>query len=239
MASPPLAHQRDLIRPLLNENSPQDALAAFYALHYDPKRISLTVHMASPERADGFLVRGQTGFDLFRPLVTFRAAAEDVAVDLFREGLLRGRPVRLTVPDSLAQWTFRHLDVSDPQIMRVYTLEPGAFEPTLNVLVTVSRSPEGHPRYEIRSGQTVHAAAGLNWRSGKFAEVYVYTDPASRGRGWGRSVLSPLVGALLNDRVRPLYNVEEENAASIRLAESVGFVDTGYREFACQAIWQG
>jgi len=37
---------------------------------------------------------------------------------------------------------------------------------------------------------------------------------------------------LLQAGVQPLYMVSEGNEASIRLAESVGFVDTGAREFA-------
>lgn len=238
MASSALAHERDLVRGLLDENSPRDALAVHYSLHYDPKRTALVVHQPAPDRADGFLVRAQTGFDLFRPLVTFRAPSEAVAAGLFRQGLLPGRPVQLTVPEALAQWTFRHLQVSDAHLMRLYVLDPDSFRPEINILVTSARSPDGLPRYEIRSGVSVHAAAGVNWRTDRFSEIFVHTDAASRGRGWGRSVLSALIGALLEDRLRPLYVVEEDNSASIRLAEGLGFIDTGHREFGCQAVLQ-
>jgi L-amino acid N-acyltransferase YncA len=78
----------------------------------------------------------------------------------------------------------------------------------------------------------------VNWRSPHFAEVYVYTQTQARGRGWGRSVLSSLCAALLQDGLMPLYVVSEQNSTSINLAESVGFVDSGMREFAAQVVRQ-
>ena len=41
---------------------------------------------------------------------------------------------------------------------------------------------------------------------------------------------------LVQAGVQPLYMVDEGNRASIRLAESVGFVDTGGREFAGSGV---
>ena len=75
-----------------------------------------------------------------------------------------------------------------------------------------------------------------NWQSPRFAELYVYTDPAVRGRGWGKSVVHALVGMILKTGRTPLYVVSENNEYSIRLAAAVGFVDTGHREYVGQAL---
>lgn len=74
------------------------------------------------------------------------------------------------------------------------------------------------------------AMSGTNWRSPNFAEVFVYVHPRGRGRGWGRSVVSACTSALLEERLRPVYIVDEENEASIHIAEGLGYVDTGIRE---------
>jgi predicted GNAT family acetyltransferase len=75
------------------------------------------------------------------------------------------------------------------------------------------------------------AMSGTNWRSPAFAEVFVYVPPRGRGRGWGRSVVSACTAALLEERLRPLYTVEEGNEASAHIAQGLGYVDTGQREF--------
>ncbi len=233
-----LEARRASARVLLNERSVADALASYYALHHPADRSELFVHpkAAHPNRADGFLVRARTGLDLFRPLVTFRAPTEDVALALFREGLIPGRPVYLTVPESLAFWANKYLTVTDAELHRVYRLNPARYQPILNVLAVMSASPDGTPRCEIRSGDQVGAVAGINWQSPHFAEIYVYTDPAMRGRGWGRSVVATVVGQILKSGRTPLYVVADSNEVSMRLAEAVGFEDTGLREYVGQAI---
>jgi predicted GNAT family acetyltransferase len=75
------------------------------------------------------------------------------------------------------------------------------------------------------------ALAGVNWRSPAFAEIFVYVHPRGRGRGWGKSVVSACTAALLDEHIRPLYTVEEGNEASGHIAESLGYVDTGLRQF--------
>lgn len=227
---------RASLRALLNEDSVGDALASYYALHHPPDRAEVVVHPLNDRQADGFLVRARTGLDLFRPLVTFRAPSEAVAVALFQEGLQPGRPVYLTVPDSLALWANKHLVVSEAALHRVYRFNANKFEPMLNVLATMGAGPDGTPRCEIRSGGEVKAVAGVNWQSPRFAEVYVYTDPVVRGRGWGRSVVSAVAHQLVKTGRLPLYVVAEANDASIRVAEAIGFEDTGLREYVGQAI---
>ena len=99
------------------------------------------------------------------------------------------------------------------------------------MLVVTSSGPDGLPHCEIRAGERAGAVAGINWQSPRFAEVYVYTEPAVRGRGWGKSVVQALVGHILKAGRLPLYVVAQTNEYSIRLAENVGFVNTGQREY--------
>ncbi len=56
------------------------------------------------------------------------------------------------------------------------------------------------------------------------------TQAGYRRRGYGRSVVAALAGEIMQHGRRPLYAVARDNAASIDLAVSVGFVDTGYRQ---------
>ncbi|MBM2848550.1 MAG: hypothetical protein HW418_1492 [Anaerolineales bacterium] len=234
----PRENLRASLRPLLDERSPADALACYYAFQHPDNRIELFVHSdeARAGRADGFLVRARTGLDLFRPLVTFRAQTEDAARALFRDGLPAGRPVYLTVPVELAGWVNIYLTLTEVELHRIYRLDPRRYQPEINVLVLTSSGADGTPRCEIRSGDKAGAVAGVNWQSPGFAEVYVYTDPAVRGRGWGRSVVSAVGGMLLKSGRVPLYVVGESNDASIRIAEAVGFEDTGLREYVGQAV---
>lgn len=222
---------------LLNDQSPADALASYYALHHPAERTELFVHWAdNAARPDGFLARARTGLDLFRPLVTFRAATEATAQALFLEGLVPGRPVYLTVPEPLAEWANQHLSVTDAEWHHVYRFNPAKHTPHLNALAVLNLNPDGTPRCEIRSGGEVSAVAGVNWQGPRFAEVYVYVDPAKRGRGWARAVVSSVANALVAVGRTPLYVVAESNENSIRVAEAVGFEDTGWREYVGQAV---
>jgi ribosomal protein S18 acetylase RimI-like enzyme len=119
---------------------------------------------------------------------------------------------------------------------RVYRYAPEQYQSEINVLVITTSGADGLPHCEIRASDRSAAVAGINWQSPRYAEVYVYTDPAVRGRGWGKSVVRALVALILKAGRLPLYVVAESNEYSIRLAEAVGFVDTGQREFVCQAV---
>jgi ribosomal protein S18 acetylase RimI-like enzyme len=228
---------RSAIRPMLDDRSTADALAAYYALYHPADRSELFIHpndlSAGPPQ--GFLVRARTGMDLFRPLVTGRLHDDQTARVLFERGLLAGRPVYLTLPEAEARWANKYLQVTDPELHRIYRYAPAKYEPEINVLVVTTTGLDGLPHCEIRTSDRAGAVAGINWQSPRFAEVYVYTDPAVRGRGWGKSVVRALVGLILKSGRLPLYVVAETNEYSIRLAEAVGFEDTGQREFVGQA----
>ncbi len=86
-------------------------------------------------------------------------------------------------------------------------------------------------RYEIRVGDGVVASAGINWRSSRLAEMYVYTEPEYRSRGWDRAVGSACVRSLLEESLLPLYVVSENDEAALRLPPTLGFRDSGAREF--------
>jgi len=131
------------------------------------------------------------------------------------------------------------MDMTDPEGIQTLMYQwprPAGFDPEINVLVVSNPAPDGTPRFQINANDTPQAVAGVNWQSPGFAEVYVFTESAARGRGWGNSVVSALVSELLKSGRMPLYVVNEQNTASINLATSIGFVDTGAREYAGQVV---
>lgn len=233
-----LEEKRAAIRPLLSLGDPADALAVYYALYHDPKRTQLTLHYDVSGQADGFVAVCWTGQDLFRPLVTLRARSRAVLAKLLPQALVPGRPYFCVVPAELAIALSATVAVSGSSLNLVYVLDPNRFQPVINVLVQRARGADGSPRAVIRSGERMIAEAGLNWRSPYFAEVYVHTDPAVRGRGYGRSVVAALTALLLEEGVRPLYVVAEGETESAQLAESLGYVDSGAREYQGEIVRQ-
>jgi ribosomal protein S18 acetylase RimI-like enzyme len=231
---------RAVVRPMLDERSAADALAAYYALYHSPDRTDLFVYPSEAAtglvRPRGFLVRARTGMDLFRPLVTAHIHDDETASALYEQGLIPGRPAYLTVPEDGARWANKYLEISDAELHRIYRFMPEKYESEINVLVVTSTGTDGLLRCEIRAGDRAGAVAGINWQSPRYAEIYVYTEPAMRGRGWGKSVVRCLVSMILKSGRTPLYVVSESNEYSIRLAEAVGFEDVGRREYVAQAV---
>jgi len=225
-----LSAKRRLIRPLLSPTSPADALASYYALWHDPRRTQLTLHYGANERVDGFLAICQTGLDLFRPLVTLRASGEDAVAELVRAALKPGRLYQTVVPVLLAPALRAQLQMDQTTVSRTYILDASRFQPIINVLVQRVSSADAAPRFQIESRGELVAISGTNWRSPQFAEVFVYVHPSGRGRGWGKSVVSACTASLIEDGLRPLYLAEEGSEVSIRLAEGLGYVDSGERE---------
>jgi RimJ/RimL family protein N-acetyltransferase len=230
-----LNEKRRLIRPLLSPGDPADALASYYALWHDPRRTRLTLHRDAQGKVDGFLVVAQTGADLFRPLVTLRAPQPEAVGTLLRDGLSPHRPYQVVVPVRLASAVRDQLSVEKSALTRLYLLDPSRFQPIVNVLVQRVGGVEGIARFQIESQGQVMAMAGINWRSPAFAEIFVYVHPNGRGRGWGRSVVSACTTALLEERIRPLYTVDEDNEASQRIADALGYADTGLRDVVAEA----
>ena len=232
---------RRSIRPLLNEREPADALATYYAFYHSDNQTHLAVHQGDNGRATGYVAISNTGMDLFRPLVTLRLPPGDLkgGHDLISRALPQGSAVILYAPASYGPLLKALFDIESDELYRLLVLDQNRFEPIINVLVTQAKSPDGLPRFIIRSqsdpGQ-VSAAAGLNWQTRYFAEVSVHTTPDERRQGWGRSVVAAMINYLINNGRTPLYVAGERNQASLQLAESSGFRDSGEQMIFAPAI---
>jgi hypothetical protein len=223
-------------RTLLHLSDPADAMYAYYALYHDPDRSQLYVHEDDGGHADGFVAVCQTGQRLFQPTVVLHAVRYSVALELLRQALIPGRPYYLITRPGLRKAVAKTVDVEQPAVNRVYRLEMSRFQHAINVLVVTEEGLGGLPRFVIRSQEETAAEAGLNWASSHFAEIYVRTEPASRGRGWGRAVLTACTMWAIRSARQPVYVVDETNESSVALAEATGYVDTGAREFTCHGV---
>jgi GNAT superfamily N-acetyltransferase len=227
---------RHVLARLLDDRSAGDAMAAYYALHHPADRVGLYTYHPTNRGLSGFLAIARTGLDLFRPLAVPFVASWAALSALMRTALKPGMPVVLHLPLEQKAWAEEAVDLSEARVMELLRLDLREFEPVINVLVVEARAPGGWPRYEIRSGDQVHVAAGLNWKGPTFAEVYVDVDPALRGRGFGKSVLAAIAGRLLGESIVALYRVEDDNVVSRREAEELGFRPTGLRTLTAQAV---
>jgi GNAT superfamily N-acetyltransferase len=236
MAMDDLERLRLRVRLVLDLSAPADALPAYYALYYDPTRTRLYVHEDATDHVDGFVAVCQTGQRLFQPTVVLRTPDARAAVELLRQALAPGRPYYLVTTPDLREPVAEVLDIEQPDVNRTYTLDLVRFQPLINVLVVAEQGLGGRPRFVIRSQGEIASEAGVNWRSPHFAEVFVRTMPAAQGRGWGRAVLSACTRWVIRSARQPLYIVSERNDPSIALAEGVGYVDTGAREFAGEGV---
>jgi hypothetical protein len=223
----------------LSLSEPRDALTAYYALYHDPGRTQLWLHSDARERVDGLVAVCQTGFNLFQPTVVLRARDDETAVTLLRQALRPGRPYYTVTTPTLGLAVRLAVHLEQEGFNRVYRFDPQRYHPEINVLVQPVRTPDSLPRFVIRSRDETASEAGVNWRSPHFAELFVRTEPWAEGRGWGKAVVTACATTLIQAGVQPLYIVAEGNVASIRLAESAGFVDTGAREFAGVGVSSG
>lgn len=237
-----LAALRRKIRPLLDERDPADGMAVYYTFYHAEERTNLFTYPREAQRARGYVSVSRTGIDLFRPLLTLRLPEDDPqgASDLIYDALQPGASVFIHCPLSYRSLLGAFFDVQSEQHLYLYRLDPERFEPVVNVLVMRSTTPDGRRRYVIRptgpqSEGELGASATLNWQTPDFAEVTVYTNPQHRQRGWGRSVVAALVQDLLESGQTPLYEVSQENEASIKLAQSLGFVYTGSDKLLLEA----
>ena len=222
--------ERGLIAHLLLPTSPEDALTAYYALYH--KRTQIFTY--GQDIVVGFLAICQTAHDLFIPLVVMRADSDDVLSALLSDHLDEGWEYLFAVKEQMAPVVKRCLITWDEHYNLIYTVDEVSFRPGSRHLVEKVVKGDSFPRFEIRDGEKVIAAASANWCSPYFAEVGVWTEEGYRGRGLAKAVVSACTSELLEDGIRPLYIVAEGNAASIRVCEALGYRFTGYREFSCQ-----
>ncbi len=223
---------------LFDPASPADAPTAYYALYHDLARSELAIETDEHGRAIAFAGRFQTGLDLFRPLVTLRCDDAESATSLLSQVLLPGRPYILFASLNQRPWVDGCMEIVTERVLSVYALLLPQFRPVINVLIQRRTAPDGTPFFVIESGDQ-RAIAGLNWRSPGFAEIYVHTDAPVRRQGWGKSVVSAMTHAVLDSGRLPLYLVDESSDSSRRLAESLGYIDTGARQFYADAVFTG
>ena len=232
------AEERAGLARLLDSRRAGDAMASYYALLHPAAKTRIWTHESAGGRADGFLVRAQTGQDLFRPLVTLRAPDATSAAELLRAAFPSPSPAIFSIPEPLGIWVLPLLAAKSTGVIVLLRLNPVRLEPVVNIFVEQTTSPAGLPRVEIRRDGRLLAAAGVNWQSSGWAEIFVQTDPAARERGYGKSVCAALCRQLVEERREVLYAVEENNSASIRLARGLGFEETGEREISCTgSVW--
>lgn len=221
---------RSSVAPLLSAR-PGDALAAYYALEHDPRRVRLFVEPASgAPRA--FAAVCQTGLDLFRPLVVLRGDGEPLR-RVLAQALAPGRPYLFSAPMAARDAILSMAVVSAAQANVVFVLDAGALTPVMNVLTIISRTPDGQIRAAIRGrdGDPV-AEAGTSWLGKGYAEVYVRVREGARGRGLAKSVVSAVcVEVQALGRV-PIFVTAQDNAPARGVALRLGFRDSGVSEWS-------
>lgn len=230
--------ERPSLAPLLDPRSAADAMAAYFALEHPAERVTLFGYFPRDERPRGFLALARTGLDLFRPVAVPLVGHPSGLNALLHAALGEGGEALLYLPVEQRGWLDRAVALREPQVMELLRLDPQAYTPVINVLVVEGRSPDGLPRYEIRSGNRIHAAAGLNWRGERFAEVYVTATSEGRRRSFSKSVLAAMAGRLLGERRVALYRVAEDDLAGRTEAYRLGFRSTGVRTLVAAVTWE-
>jgi len=81
-----------------------------------------------------------------------------------------------------------------------------------------------YPSSGVFVGSELVALAGYEVWRGTIAHISVITHPAFRGRGWGRSAVAHVARIALTAGLVPQYRTLQSNRASIRIAESLGFL---------------
>jgi L-amino acid N-acyltransferase YncA len=220
---------------MLLTTKPADALASYFALEHDEKRTKLTVREDERGRTLAFVAVCQTGIDLFRPLVIARGddsdATQNAVQDALKAALTPRRQYLFSTPVTLRPDLDAVCDLHGEQVNHMFALGRADFRPIVNILVQTSRTPDGQLRAFIKARDGSSAAeAGTSWISSRYAEVYVTVNEGARGRGLGKSVVSAISNQLLERNKTPIYVSGTSNTASRKLAERLGYRDTGAME---------
>jgi predicted GNAT family acetyltransferase len=159
-----------------------------------------------------------------------------VGVELLREALDSGRPYHLITTPDLRQPVLRVVEMPEPRISRIYEIELARFEHQINVLVVAEEGLEGRPRFLVRSGEEIVAEAGVTWMSPQFAAVHADATVPARERGLGEAVLAACTRWVVRSGRHPLVIAATRDEYGTRLAEQVGYVDSGARELASDVV---
>ena len=240
-----IEEKRKSVLPLLNKKLPYDAQETYYAFHHPEDKTTLFISHDEDGLCTGYTCLSMTGVDLFRPLVTMRLPIlpdsghvdYSLASELLHQSMQPGMPVIISAPEEYFPLLASQFEISAEQKLKRFVLKRDLYKPLVNVLVRQEESYNKLPRFIVRtprernerkSGEIV-ASAGLNWQSPNFADIYVHTKNEYRRQGLGRSVVAAVVRSVLENGQLPIYTVQEDNLASIQLAQAIGFVDTGQK----------
>lgn len=217
---------------LLSHNA-GDALTSYFALEHDTRRVKLHLRTAASGRTLAFVAVCQTGLDLFRPLVVMRGDDSSALRDALKEALAPRRQYLLSAPPTLQPDITALCELSGDSVNAIYTLNAANHTPVVNIMVQTSSTPDGMLRASVPARDGTNAAeAGTSWISTRFGEVFVQVAETVRGRGLGKSVVSAVCTNLLQRKRTPLYITRTDNVASRKLAERLGFQDTGGYELS-------
>lgn len=231
-----MSSPRQAIRHLLNERSPIDGIADYFAFHHPEERTQIVTYPGEGQLAMGYVALSRTGIDLFRPFISLRLPPNDMngGVELIYKAIVPETAVILNVLPTDAPLLQALFDIQAEENINILVLDESQFEPIINVLVTETASNNQYPRFTIRSHDDIAASAGINWQTDYFAEISVNTNPRHRRQGFGRSVVAAAVNYVLTNGRIPLYAVADNNDASLQLAQSIGFLDKGFRHILLQ-----
>ena len=226
------ANREIIARSFPSSVTARDAVAHHYAVEHDLKRSALYVEVnPSNRKLEAWAAVCQTGMDLFRPLVVMRAENGDALQRVLRRALMPNRQYLVSAPVALHDDIILICSLHGEQVNMIHALDRAEFVPVVNILVQGNMTPDGKLRATIRARDGLPAAeAGTNWQGAKFAELFVQVQEGARLRGLGKSVLSAVCAQLFEMQRQPIYLAGSSNIASSRLAERVGFRDSGGRE---------
>ncbi|MCK5052841.1 MAG: hypothetical protein KAR65_01105 [Anaerolineales bacterium] len=226
--------ERRKLRNLVDVHSTSDAMAAYYGLEHPSERVSIFGYYPTDQVLSGFMAIASTGLDLFRHLVIPFAATNEAIRALITAVLDPGRPYLIYLPNEQSESLIDVADIEPIAVTNLLRLETNRFQPVMNVLVQKSEGPGGTPRFEIQSRGEGYAASGINWRSPQSAEIYVESDSPGYRRGFTKSVLAATIQNLLNEKVRILFRVADDDYSAFEDAFDLGFSPTNVRTLFAQ-----
>jgi hypothetical protein len=209
--------------------SASDALASYYGLVHDCGKVQLFGYYPNTENLSAFLALAQTGIDLFRPLVIPFAGTEEALRGLIQKSLKPERHYLTYLPIEQQEFLIGAADLSPIRMSNLLRLDARGFEPIINVLLERRQSPDGSPRFEIRS-KGGFAASGINWQTKFAAEIYAEGDSLGYRRGFTKSVLGALMHQLIQEKLTVFLRVPDDDYRSFEDAFDLGFKPTGVRQ---------
>jgi hypothetical protein len=235
-----LTDSRRAMRHLLDEHDPADARAAYYALQYDDARTHISTYRPNAPRAIGYVCQSRTGYDLFRPIVSMRLPIHnlDESAAILHHGLIPGFPVILNVPEAYMPLTLGVFDIFAEEEYKVLVLDRGRYRPILNIFVTHETAVNGLPSYAITHQNQRLVTAAVNWQTDHFADIALTMHSGARNAGWTESIISALSGHVVDQGRIPLLTLPTGDDFSAEAALSIGFVDTGIRDYLVEATLQ-